>query len=202
VLVPRHSNIPDKISTMPLNARQLAWFAALISGLLAPPAARAQEHPALSGGWVLAQEVEGSRDIRPRPGGGQGPTGMRGAFGGDPGLAELLRPKQRLLIADQDSLVGVTDDAGWARLLIVSGAAMREDLGQGGPAEVVSRWKDNRLLTERRLDRGGVYSEVYELDAKTGRLLVRVSFKTERMERALELRRVYQPDSAAAPFFR
>lgn len=111
--------------------------------------------------------------------------------GGNRGLGELLRPKPHLTVTQTDTLLTVTDDAGWIRELIPSGERMREELGQGGPAEVETRWKGDKLIAERHLDEGGTYSETYELNRKTGRLSLTVSFKTTRMQRALSGIRIY-----------
>lgn len=114
-------------------------------------------------------------------------------LGANRGLEELLRAKDQLTITQTDSLITVTDDAGWSRELIPTGQRMREVEGQGGPAEVVTRWKGNELLTERYLDGGGIYRETYSLDRKTHRLTVSMSFKSQRMPRAIEATRVYEP---------
>ena len=97
-------------------------------------------------------------------------------------------------ITETDTLLTVRDDAGWIRELIPNGVLMREELGQGGPADVLTRWKGDQLIAERRLDAGGIYSESYALDRKSGRLHVTVSFKTPRMQRGLSGVRVYDRD--------
>ena len=152
--------------------------------------------------WTLGS-CWGGRGSWPGGGGG-GEHGRRppeeieafplpGPGGGDRGLGELLRPKQHLEIVQTDSLITLSDDAGWIRELIPTGQKMREDLGQGGPAEVDTHWKGDKLVAERRLDRGGVFRESFALDKKSGRLVVEMSYKSERMPKAIEGRRVYDP---------
>jgi uncharacterized protein YodC (DUF2158 family) len=69
---------------------------------------------------------------------------------------------------------------------------MREELGQGGPAEIVTQWKGDKLVTERFLDGGGTYTESFELNKKTARLTLQMSFRAGRMPRAIESTRVYE----------
>jgi hypothetical protein len=176
----------------------LLWFPANI-----PPAVRTgKPHPSLAGTWTLNPELSKTAEPgfgmgRRRPG-GEGGGGEPGgefprepSFGGSRGLGELLRPKPQLTISETDTLLTVTDDAGWIRELIPNGVLMREELGQGGPADILTRWKDAKLIAERRLDAGGTYSETYELDRKSGRLRLTVSFKTPRMSRGIGGTRVY-----------
>jgi len=172
-------------------------------GALKPP-------PSLAGSWAI--DPERTRDpgqgIRRGPGGGRPGGDSPGDFGegparpvlggGNRGLGELLRPKQRLQITQSDTLLTITDDAGWIRELIPTGQWMREELGQGGPADVMTRWSGNKLVAERRLDRGGTYRETLELNRKNGRLTVKISYGTERMPRGFESTRVYQKETAGS----
>jgi len=173
-------------------------------------------HPHFAGSWLLNLEKSDSqrdqartglsgRPRGPRGGGGGGgrpPEGVTEGFpvagpgGGDRGLSELLRPKQRLEIVQTDTLITLTDDAGWVRELLPSGQTMREDLGQGGPADVETHWKGDKLVAERKLDRGGVFKETFTLEKKSGRLIVEMSYKTDRMPKPIEGRRVYDPATA------
>jgi hypothetical protein len=170
----------------------LAWSVA--------PARAGDPPPSLAGSWVLnLEKSQGPRQQTRGYGSGGGDPG--GEFGGgfnrsapgvlERGLGELLRAKQRLTIAQNDSLLTVTDDAGWIRELIPNGQLMREELGQGGPANVLTRWKGNKLVAERRLDRGGVYRETYSIDTKKGQLTVQTSFTIQGLSRAMETKRVY-----------
>jgi hypothetical protein len=108
-------------------------------------------------------------------------------------MQELLRAKQRLEITQTDSSVMIRDDAGWEREIYPDGRKMREELSQGGPAEVASRWKGDKLVTDRKLDRGAELTETYSLDRKTGALVVQVEMKSRRMPRAISFKRVYDP---------
>lgn len=89
-------------------------------------------------------------------------------------------------------MVTIRDDAGWLRYLMMAGKPMREELGQGGPAEVKSSWKTEKLVTERKFDAGGVYRETYSLDTKTGRLRLETDFRAEGMEQSMTRRRTYE----------
>lgn len=135
-----------------------------------------------------------------RPGGGgAGGNGeipedefpILGPGGTDRGIQELLRAKQRLEITQGDDSLVIKDDAGWEREIYPDGRKMREELSQGGPAEVASRWKGEKLVTTRKLDRGAEITETYSLDRKTGVLVVQVEMRSRRMPRAINLKRVY-----------
>ena len=182
---------------------------------------RDQPHPRLAGVWEYNPEKsEVSRrgyaggfpmGSRGGPGGAGGFPGRRGGGGGggseipedefpvlgpggtDRGIQELLRAKQRLEITQSDDSLVIKDDAGWEREIYPDGRKMREELSQGGPAEVASRWKGEKLVTTRKLDRGAEITETYSLDRKTGALVVQVEMKSRRMLRAINLKRVYDP---------
>lgn len=173
---------------------------------------RAGDPPPLAGSWVINAESESEHQqfSRGQGGGGRRPGGRppereggsgqeisRALRGGDRGLGELLRPKLRLTISQTDTLITVTDDAGWSRELIPTGQHMREELGQGGPAEVETHWKGGKLIAERQLDLGGTYRETYARDLKKGRLIVEIHYKTSRMPSAIEARRVYDLEPAS-----
>jgi hypothetical protein len=192
---------------LPMRFRSIRLGFAPAFLLFVFPAASPQGNPRphLAGTWQLNTEKSPGLGpgIRRGPGGrpgepGEGEGSGSGAYrsvltGGNRGLGELLRPKARLVITQTDTLLIVSDDAGWIRELIPTGQRMREELGQGGPAELATRWDGSHLITERWLDRGGHYQETYELDRKSGRLTVKVSFKTERMSSAIQEKRVYDP---------
>jgi len=172
----------------------------LVSPPSLPSAVRGNAPANLAGTWRLNSEESRhlGPGIRRGPGGGPGEEGGTGGLrvvlsAANRGLGELLRPKDYLVITQTDSLLTVRDDAGWIRELIPTGQRMREELGQGGPAELETRWDGNKLVADRWLERGGHYRETYELDRKSGRLSVKVSFKTERMSNAIEEKRVYDP---------
>jgi hypothetical protein len=177
-------------------------------------------HPQLSGTWEInlgksqEQRRAGSGGF---PGGmGRGPGGRGGGFpgrgrggggggeppneefpdlsrnGGDPGMRELLRPKQRLEISQTDTTITVKDDAGWVRDLLPDGRKVREELSQGGPAEVESEWKGEKLVSHRKLDEGAEVKETFELNKKTGELVVDLEVKSKRLPRAVEMKRIYE----------
>ncbi len=169
-------------------------------------------HPQLSGLWTLNPQL--TRGAGQHFSRGEGGTGRRGRGqppdeggfgggvvpperlgGGNRSLGELLRPKEQLNVTQTDSLIIVTDDAGWSRELIPTRQRMREELGQGGPAEIVTQWKGDKLVTERFLDGGGTYTESFELNRKTGRLTVQMSFRAGRMPRPIESTRIYERES-------
>ena len=170
-------------------------------------------HPQLSGLWTLNPQLtrgagqhfnRGEGGSLGRRGRGEPPDegGVGGSVvpperlgGGNRSLGELLRPKDQLTIAQSDSLIVLTDDAGWSRELIPTKQRMREELGQGGPAEIVTQWKGDKLVTERFLDGGGTYTESFELNKKTGRLTLQMSFRAGRMPRAIESTRIYERDN-------
>jgi hypothetical protein len=116
----------------------------------------------------------------------------------DRGIQELLRAKAVLVIEQSDSVVVLRDDSGWTRDLRPDGRKIREELAQGGPAEVETTWKGNKLRTVRRLDSGAELTERFTRDRRTGDLAVEVEYKAARMPRGITLRRTYVlADSAA-----
>jgi len=182
--------------------------------VVARPVARppvSDPHPQLSGLWTLNPQLTKGAGQHFSRGEGTGRRGRgeppdEGGFGGgvlpperlgggNRSLGELLRPKEQLTIAQNDSMIVVTDDAGWSRELIPTRQRMREELGQGGPAEIVTQWKGDKLVTERFLDGGGTYTESFELNKKTARLTLQMSFRAGRMPRAIESTRIYDRES-------
>ena len=175
--------------------------------------------PNLAGTWDLNPEKSQSQHSGYSGGypggmgrgpGGQGPGGRgfpgRGRGGdeppseefpdlsrnsGDRGMRELLRAKQQLEIAQTDTSVTVKDDAGWVRDLVPDGRKVREELSQGGPADVQSEWKGEKLVTLRKLDQGAEVKETFALDRKTGELVVEVEVKSKQMPRTMTIKRVY-----------
>jgi hypothetical protein len=116
----------------------------------------------------------------------------------DRGIQELLRAKAVLVIGQSDSIVVLRDDSGWTRDLRPDGRKIREELAQGGPAEVEAKWKGDKLMTVRRLDSGAELTERFARDKRTGDLAVEVEYKAARMPQAIKLRRIYVlADSAA-----
>jgi hypothetical protein len=176
--------------------------------------------PHFAGTWEI--NAEKSQNQRNRfaggyPGGmGRGPGGRGGGFpgrgrggggggeppneefpdlsrnGGDRGMRELLRAKQRLEIVQTDTSISVKDDAGWVQDLLPDGRKVREELSQGGPAEVQSEWKGEKLVSDRKLDEGAEVKETFELNKKTGELVVELEVKSKRLPRAMEMKRVYE----------
>jgi hypothetical protein len=176
-------------------------------------------HPQLSGTWEI--NLTKSQEQRRQgyggyPGGmGRGPGGRGGGFpgrgrgggggeppneefpdlsrnGGDRGMRELLRPKQRLEITQTDSAITVKDDAGWVRDLVPDGRKVREEQSQGGPAEVESEWKGEKLVSHRKLDEGAEVKETFTLDKKTGELVVDLEVKSKRLPRPVTMKRIYE----------
>jgi len=191
----------------------------LATAAVTPPAQK-PSRPQLAGSWELNPEKSQTEQregiSRGYPGGmGRGPGGRGGGFpgrgrggggggeppneefpdlsrnGGDRGMRELLRPKPHLEIAQTDSSVSITDDAGWGRDLLPDGRKVREELSQGGPAEVQSEWKGEKLVSVRKLDQGAEVKETFALDKKTGELVVELEAKSKRLPRAVAMKRVY-----------
>ncbi|HEV8356979.1 MAG TPA: hypothetical protein VGQ17_09470 [Gemmatimonadales bacterium] len=187
----------------------------LATAAVTPPAQQ-PSRPHLAGSWELNPEKSQSQQregiSRGYPGGmGRGPGGPGGRGfpgrgggeppseefpdlsrnGGDRGMRELLRPKQHLEIAQTDSSVSIKDDAGWERDLLPDGRKVREELSQGGPAEVESAWKGEKLVSHRKLDQGDEVKETFALDRKTGELVVELEVKSKRLPRAMAMKRVY-----------
>jgi len=109
----------------------------------------------------------------------------------DRGIQELLRAKSRLVIEESDSAVTLRDDSGWTRELRIDGVKVREELAQGGPAEVETKWKGDKLVTVRRLDSGAELTERLARDRKTGELTIEVEFKAARAPGSMKLKRIY-----------
>ena len=193
-----------------MRHRTLLIFPALLmAGALAGAAA---QHSAatLTGVWRLNPDK--SQEMNPKSVGSYQGTGMgqRGTIGGagrtgaipsggrsapppDPTvLLSLIRPLPQLRIQQNDSTIAISDASGQFATYPLDGRKYREPQLIGEDVEIVAKWKDNKLMIERKLPSLGTIRESYAVDPATGELLLEVKVSGSRIPRGIEMRRVYQ----------
>lgn len=184
-----------------LSSAMLALLTALASCSGAPETVMTQP-PDLSGSWVL-NEAE-SEDLRGRMRGGgiedDGGPGMAGGRRGRMGgmdrermrqAMQMLREASRVLkIIQDDSTITVASAGGAKRVLFPDGRKVEHELRNGTAVETKARWKDDRLVVERKFDGGVKITETYERTGEGRQLHVEVKLGGG-IPRSLEFRRVY-----------
>jgi len=128
----------------------------------------------------------------PAPGGAGGQGGGRGNLGP---LGMYARPLPELVILQSDTTVTISDARGTPRTYRTDGHKSIEPLLGADSLEIVARWKDGKLTTERKLGAFGSIRETYRLDPEAHVLIVDVRLTGAQGDAPLEMRRVY----AAAP---
>ena len=164
----------------------------------------------LAGVWRLNPDK--SQEMNPQAVGSYRGTwvGQRGTIGGagrtggipsggrpeplpDPAvLLSLLRPISQLRIQLTDSTIAISDASGQFATYPLDGRKYREPQLIGEDVEIVAKWKDHKLMIERKLPSLGTIRESYALDPATGELLLEVKVSGSRIPRGVEMRRVYQ----------
>ena len=127
------------------------------------------------------------------PGGPRGRPRSGGSAEGSAQLGEFLRPVLQLLVRQDDSTVAVSDPAGQMRTVRTDGHTVKAYSKAGEQIETTARWKDSKLLIERKFGGAGSVKETYSLDPLTKELLVEVRVSGGMFPRAIEMRRVYDP---------
>ena len=194
-----------------MRYRTLILPALLAAGAVSGAAAQPSAAP-LTGVWRLNPDK--SQEMNPKSVGSYQGTwmGQRGTIGGagrtgaipsggrsepppDPAvLLSLIRPIPQLRIQQTDSTIAISDASGQFATYPLDGRKYREPQLIGEDVEIVAKWKDNRLMIERKLPSLGTIRESYALDPATGELLLEVKVSGSRIPRGVEMRRVYQPE--------
>lgn len=182
----------------------------LLAGGAVSGAAAQRSTASLTGVWRLNPDK--SQEMNPKSVGSYQGTwmGRRGTIGGagrtgaipsggrpqpppDPTvLLSLIRPIPQLRIQQNDSTIAISDASGQFATYPLDGRKYREPQLMGQDVEIVAKWKDNRLMIERKLPSLGTIRESYALDPATGELLLEVKVSGSRIPRGVEMRRVYQ----------
>lgn len=186
---------------------------ALSMGLLsvAPLPLRAQAR-SIAGLWRYnATTSERVDEPRPRgemgqefPGGPGGPRG--GGMGGGPRgrgrpsspesseqVMTFLRPVLQLLIRQDEHSVSMSDATGQMQTVRTDGQKVKEYSLSGEEIETSARWKDGKLIIERKFGSAGNVRESYSIDPLTHLLLAEVRVSGGGLAKAIEMRRVYDP---------
>jgi hypothetical protein len=194
-----------------MRYRLLILSALLIGGAVS---GAASQRPAASLAGVWRLNPDKSQEMNPQAVGSYRGTwmGQRGTIGGagrtggipsggrqeplpDPAvLLSLIRPIPELRIQQTDSTIAIADASGQYATYPIDGRKFREPQLVGEDIEIVARWKDRKLIIERKLPSLGTVRESYALDPATGELVLEVKVSGSRLPRGIEMRRVYQPE--------
>ena len=114
------------------------------------------------------------------PGGGSGPG--TGRMGPPPGMGAgenpeeamqaILEPAEELTITQTEAEVVIEERFGRTRALHPDGKAYKTD---NGLAELKARWKNGKLVVEKKSARGGKLVESWELVPDRSRILIDLS---------------------------
>ncbi|HEV8599063.1 MAG TPA: hypothetical protein VGQ69_06855 [Gemmatimonadales bacterium] len=187
----------------------------------APGAAAQKAQPSLAGTWkwnsekTAAEQLDQSADPtvrggyrsggRPRVGTGvtdvSGGSAASGRMGGDAGAARgnlgplglYARPLPELVIVQTDSSITISDPRGTPRTYRPDGRKEVEPLLGSESLEIVTKWKDAKLTTERRLGSLGVVRQVLWLDARANVLIIETRLSGPQLTQPVELRWIYDP---------
>ena len=125
-------------------------------------------------------------------GGGERQRDREGRRGGL--MFDYLRPAQSMVIRHDEPEIFITKDEQIFHERFTDGRKEERDAGDGSTAEVKTRWKKRKLVTEIKTERGGKIIESYELDREKNRLILTVRIENPRMG-ALKVRYVYDADT-------
>jgi hypothetical protein len=135
-------------------------------------------------------------------GGGHGP-GIHGGGGSRGGMdpeqmrarMSLLEPPSRLTITQTDTSVTLTEGDGRSQTLTIDNRKESRALGNR-TVEVRTKRDEGRLVKEMSLGDGMKLTETYSLDAQPRQLHVMVKLEGSHLPRPINLRRVYDGESA------
>ena len=77
------------------------------------------------------------------------------------------------------------------QMIYLDGRTVQEPALTGEPVEMTAKWKDGKLIVERKSGPLDMLKETYSIDKKTHRLMVDVKATSTTFQRPLELKRVY-----------
>ena len=199
---------------MPPRRNTAPWTViAMGLGLLTAAALPGQGKPSsLAGTWKFSPEKTRAlaerrisdapvftRDDRPRgrspasTATGATPSGGAGAGSNLGPLGLYARPLPGLVIEQTDSSVTITDPRGTPRVYRTDGHKEIEPLLGADSLEIVAKWKDGKLTTERRLGSFGIVRQVYSLDARSHVLIVEVKLSGPQLVPPMEMQWIYDP---------
>ncbi len=142
-------------------------------------------------------------------GGGRG--GMRGGRGGggeggapdsagngarNPEMRELAQPPMNLLIEQADSTLVLSERGLTLQVLVIGDLALTGASIDPDAPHVSAKWKGEDLIAERTTSRGAKFTQTFELGKDGKTLIVRTRREGQGDRPALELKRVYDRDTA------
>ena len=130
----------------------------------------------------------------PRGGGQPGGGGSGGGGGGirvTGPLGLYARPLAELVIVQTDSTVTISDPSGTPRTYRTDGRKESESLPGSDSLEITAKWKEGKLITERKLGKYGTIKEVYSLETVNHELIVEVRLTGPSLSKPVEMRRAY-----------
>ena len=162
---------------------------------------RMSSAPAFTRDDGLRNSGANNRSRSPGAGGGESGGGSGGTGGGARAelgpLALYARPLPELVIVQTDSTFTISDPRGTSRIYFSDGRRQREPLLAADSLEIVAKWKDGKLTTERKLGSFGVIKEVYSLDTTNQLLLVDVKLSAPQLVPPLEEHWIYEKSQQA-----
>jgi hypothetical protein len=160
---------------------------------------RISDAPAFSREDGLRNSGANGRTTRNAGGGTPSSSGGGGSSGGRANLGPLglyAQPLPELVIVQTDSSVTISDPRGDPRVYRLDGHKAVEPLLGADSLEIVAKWKDGKLTTERKLGSFGTVREVYSIDAAAHALIVDVKLSGPELAPPVELHWIY--DAAPA----
>jgi hypothetical protein len=185
------------------------------------------EPPDLTGQWAL-NEAESDDPVaaigavarrgsstQSAKSGGRGAGGGRGGVSGGRGgvsggrtgggeetrktLQELLKAAEAFTITQTDSTVAFESEGGSPLVLHPDGRKADQMVRGIGKVELKARWKDDRLIVERKLESGLKLEQSYERSQDGKRLLLKVELSGGSLPDFIELRRIYEVARGTQP---
>ena len=155
---------------------------------------RISDAPVFSRDDGLRNSGANGRTTRNTGGGTPSSSGGAGSSGGRANLGPLglyARPLPDLVIVQTDSSVIISDPRGDPRVYRLDGHKQIEALLGADSLEIVAKWKDGKLTTERKLGSFGTVREVYWIDAGSHALIVDVKLSGPELVPPVELHWIY-----------
>ncbi len=101
------------------------------------------------------------------------------------------------MIRHDDPEIFITKDEEIIHERFTDGRKEERDAGDGATAEVKTRWKKRKIVTEIKTGRAGKIIESYELDPEKNQLILTVRIESGRMGK-LKVRYVYDAVSSSS----
>ena len=109
-------------------------------------------------------------------------------------MHDMLEAPAKLTVVQGDGSVTLTDNQGRSRRLTVNNKREKRPM-DNRMVDVRTKWDDGRLVTETWLDDRMKVTETYSLAPGGRQLLVSLKLEGSHLPRAMNFRRVYDPDT-------